>query len=54
MRILITIAILLNLHFGLLAQNEPTLDIVPNPFVDTTSFIFTADKSIGAKKLIIK
>ncbi len=41
MRIIIIAVILLNLHFGLLAQNEPTLDIVPNPFVDTTSFIFT-------------
>ena len=41
MRIIVIAIILLNLHFGLLAQNEPTLDIVPNPFVDTTSFIFT-------------
>ena len=41
MRIIIIAIMLLNLHFGLLAQNEPTLDIVPNPFVDTTSFIFT-------------
>ncbi|PCH92857.1 MAG: hypothetical protein COB85_07745 [Bacteroidetes bacterium] len=40
MRIIIIAVILLNLHFGLLAQNEPTLDIVPNPFVDTTSFVF--------------
>ncbi len=45
MRILITIAIQLYLHFGLLAQNEPTLNIVPNPFEDTTSFIFTLPTS---------
>jgi hypothetical protein len=41
MRIIVITAILLNVHFGLLAQNEPTLDIAPNPFVDTTSFVFT-------------
>ena len=45
MRIIAITVILLNLHFGLLAQNEPTLDITPNPFVDTTSFIFTLPAS---------
>ena len=45
MRTIVIAIILLNLHFGLLAQNEPTLDIVPNPFVDTTSFIFTLPTS---------
>ncbi|PCH66641.1 MAG: hypothetical protein COC01_07550 [Bacteroidetes bacterium] len=45
MRIIVIATILLNLHFGLLAQNEPTLDIEPNPFVDTTSFIYTLSTS---------
>lgn len=45
MRIIVIAIILLNLHFGLLAQNEPTLDVVPNTFVDTTSFIFTLSTS---------
>ena len=45
MRILIIIGILLNLYFESLAQTTPTLDVAPNPFVDTTSFIFTLPTS---------
>jgi len=45
MRVIATTIILLNIHFGLMAQNKPTLDIIPNPFVDTTSFILTLPTS---------
>jgi len=52
MRIAITIAVSLTLHFGLLAQTGPTLDITPNPFVDTTSFIFTLPASDTVSLLV--
>jgi len=45
MRVIVILVILISLPFGLLAQNEPTLDIVPNPFVDTTSFVITLPAS---------
>ena len=45
MRILVIIKILLNLHIEVFAQNKPAFNIVPNPFKDTTSFIFTLPES---------
>lgn len=45
MRVIVIFVILLNVPFGILAQNQPTLDIVPNPFMDTTSFVFSLPTS---------
>ncbi|PCI19421.1 hypothetical protein COB64_03760 [Candidatus Wolfebacteria bacterium] len=41
MRVIVIAVILLSLHFRLLAQNEPTVTIAPDPFVDTTTITFS-------------
>ena len=52
MRIIITIVILLSLHFGLAAQNEPTLDVIPNPFFGTNKKTMTRHTLILAAVIL--